>query len=429
MSRKVLIFTYYFPPAGGVAVQRFLKFSKYLPEFGWEPIIVTVANGSYPYYDESLLKEISPSLKVYRTKTFEPFEFYNMLKGKKGKSMPVVSVGSHQNKSFFQKISEYIRANFFVPDARMGWVSYAVKQAEEILKTEKVDAIITTGPPHSTHLIGLDLKEKYGVKWIADFRDPWTGIFYNNILPRTEATKQKDKALETKVLQTADLVTVISPGMKHEFENRAKKIEVLMNGFDEEDFKTQDTRHKTQDKFTIRYVGNLMASQNVEVLWKAIKELRITNYELRIEFIGRVDDLVKQSISENGLNDCVSYIDFVGHSKAIELMQEASMLLFVIPDVKDNALILTGKLFEYLASKSEMISFGPLNGNAAEILKQTGRKPMIDFAGEADTKKQLEASLNYFTQTKGAFKYSDHREQVFSRRNQTNILSQLLQTL
>lgn len=434
MSKKVLIFTYYFPPAGGVAVQRFLKFSKYLPEFGWEPIIVTVANGSYPYYDESLLKEISPSLKVYRTKTFEPFEFYNMLKGKKGKAMPVVSVGSHQNKSFFQKVSEYIRANFFVPDARMGWVSYAVKQAEEIIKEGKnlpdgsqVDAIITTGPPHSTHLIGLELKEKFGLKWIADFRDPWTGIFYNNILPRTESTKQKDKALETKVLQTADLVTVISPGMKHEFEDRAKKIEVVMNGYDEEDFANAELGIRNAEAFTVRYVGNLMASQNVKSLWKVLKESRIAG--LRVEFIGRVDDAVKKSISENGLTDCVSYIDFVDHSKAIELMQDADMLLFVIPEVTDNALILTGKLFEYLASKSEMISFGPVNGNAAEILKQTGRKQMIDFADEAETKRQLEATLNYFNQTKTSFKYSDNREQIFSRRNQTSILSQLLQSL
>ena len=132
MSKKVIIFTYYWPPAGGVAVQRFLKFSKFLPEFGWEPIIITVDNGSYPYLDESLVKEISPSLRVYRTKTFEPFEFYNLLRGKKGKSLPVVSVGSHNKKSFFQTISEYVRANFFIPDARKGWVSYAVKQAEEI---------------------------------------------------------------------------------------------------------------------------------------------------------------------------------------------------------------------------------------------------------------------------------------------------------
>ena len=439
--KRVLIFTYYFPPAGGVAVQRFLKFSKYLPEFGWEPIIVTVENGSYPYYDESLLKEISPSLKVYRTKTFEPFEFYNLLKGKKGKAMPVVSVGSHQNRSLFQKVSEYIRANFFIPDARKGWVSYAVKQAEEILKTEKIDAIITTGPPHSTHLIGLQLKQKFGVKWIADFRDPWTGIFYNNILPRTESTKAKDKALETQVLKTADLVTVISPGMKKEFDDRARKIELVMNGYDEQDFGKSEVRSRKSEVFTIRYVGNLMASQNVEVLWKAIKELRNApartsegiqsggDFKLRIEFIGRVDDAVKKSIAYNGLNDWVSYVDFVGHSQAIELMQNADMLLFVIPDVKDNDLILTGKLFEYLASKSELISFGPVNGNAAEILNETGRQRMIGFEDTLEVKRQLEAAVDSFSKNKFAFKYTDNREQVFSRKNQAGILSRLLQSL
>ncbi|HLP51787.1 MAG TPA: glycosyltransferase [Chitinophagales bacterium] len=420
-TKKVLIFTYYFPPAGGVAVQRFLKFSKYLPEFGWEPIIVSVENGSYPYYDESLLNELSPSLKVYRTKTFEPFEFYNLLKGKKGKAMPVVSVGSHQKRSLFQQTSEYIRANFFIPDARKGWVPYAVKQGEDIIKSQKIDAIITTGPPHSTHLIGLQLKQKYGVKWVADFRDPWTGIFYNNILPRTESTKRKDKALETQVLQTADLVTVISPGMKKEFEARAKKIEVVMNGYDHEDFANTITRK--EDVFTIRYVGNLMASQNVEALWKALAKYK---GEFKLELIGRVDDAVKNSITESGISEYVRYVDFVGHKKAIELMQQADMLLFVIPDVKDGALILTGKLFEYLASKTELISFGPVNGNAAEILQQTGRKNMLAFTDTNETAKQVESALSHFKQTKTAFKYSDTKAEVFSRKNQAGKLGELL---
>ena len=426
MSKKVIIFTYYFPPAGGVAVQRFLKFSKFLPEFGWEPIIVTVNNGSYPYYDKSLLKEISPSLRVYRTKTFEPFELYNLLRGKKGKAMPVVSVGSHQKRSVFQKISEYVRANFFVPDARVGWVSYAVNQAEEILKNEKIDAIITTGPPHSTHLIGLQLKQKYGVKWLADFRDPWTGIFYNNLLPRTEDTKQKDKALETKVLQTADYVTVISPGMKQEFEARAKKIDVLFNGFDEDDFSKLITSEASAAPFTIRYVGNLMASQNVEALWKVIAGL---NTPVKLEFIGRVDAAVKTSIEANGIAGIVSYLDFVDHKKAIALMQQADMVLFVIPDVKDGALILTGKLFEYLASGTEMLSIGPVNGNAAEILKQTGRKPIIAVADGEELKKQLESAINYYNQMNGAYKYKPGKEQVFSRRNQTSLLAEKLNLL
>lgn len=428
MKRKVLIFTYYFPPAGGVAVQRFLKFSKFLPEFGWEPVIVTVANGSYPYYDESLLQEISDSVKVYRTKTFEPFELYNLLKGKKGKAMPVVTVGAQENKSFFQKISEYIRANYFIPDARKGWVPYALKQAEEILKTEKIEAIITTGPPHSTHLIGLQLKKKYGLKWIADFRDPWTGIFYNQILPRTAATVQKDKCLETEVLQNADVVTVISPGMKKEFTARAKQVEVIFNGFDGSDFNLQ---RKTQqpENFTIRYVGNLMASQNVEIFWSAVQQLLKANLPLRIEFVGRVDEPVKQSIAQHGLSDIVEYLDFVDHKKAVELMQDAGLLLFVIPQVKDNELILTGKLFEYLAANTEIISFGPVHGNAADILVQTGRKPMIDFADDKTAIQQLEAAITVFRQTKRSYKYNNRLEQTYTRRSQTGALAELLNRL
>lgn len=428
MKRKVLIFTYYFPPAGGVAVQRFLKFSKFLPEFGWEPVIVTVANGSYPYNDESLLQEISDTVKVYRTKTFEPFELYNLLKGKKGKAMPVVTVGAQENKSFFQKISEYIRANYFIPDARKGWVPYALKQAEEVLKTEKIEAIITTGPPHSTHLIGLQLKKKYGLKWIADFRDPWTGIFYNQILPRTAATVQKDKCLETEVLQNADVVTVISPGMKKEFASRAKQVEVIFNGFDESDFNLQ---RKTQqsENFTIRYVGNLMASQNVEIFWRAVQQLHKAKLPLKIEFVGRVDEQVKQSIAQHGLSDIVEYLDFVDHKKAVELMQDTSLLLFVIPQVKDNELILTGKLFEYLAANTEIISFGPVHGNAAEILAQTGRKPMIDFTDDKTAIQQLEAAIAVFHQTKCSYKYNNQLEQTYTRRSQTGALAELLNRL
>ncbi|MFN8286753.1 MAG: glycosyltransferase [Chitinophagales bacterium] len=421
--KKVLIFTYYWPPAGGVSVQRFLKFTKFLPEFGWQPIIVTVANGSYPYTDESLLQQVDKSVKVYRTKTFEPFEFYNLLRGKKGKALPVVSVGAAKNKSFFQRFSEYIRANFFVPDARVGWVKYAIKQAEEILKTEKIDAIVTTGPPHSTHLIGLDLKQRFTVKWIADFRDPWTGIFYNDILPRTEATRKKDSELETRVLNTADHVTVISPGMKKEFESRAKNIEVVFNGYDEEEFATETKT--TNNAFTIRYVGNLMASQNAALLWQTINTLS-KEHKLRIELVGRVDEEVKRSIAEAGIASLVSYRDFVDHHTAIGLMKTADLLLFAIPDVKGNELILTGKLFEYLASKTEMISFGPVQGNAADILKQTGRKAMIDFKDGAEIQKQLNDALRYFAENKGGYKYSTTAHEVFSRRNQTKELAALL---
>ena len=434
MSKKVLIFTYYWPPAGGVAVQRFLKFSKFLPEFGWEPIIITVDNGSYAYYDESLLKDISPSLRVYRTKTFEPFELYNLLRGQKGKTMPLVAVGANQNKTFFQKATEYIRANFFVPDARKGWVPYAVKQAAEIIKTEQIDAIVTTGPPHSAHLIGLKLKEQFGVKWIADFRDPWTGIVYNEMLPRTKATKQKDKALETAVLKTADQVVVISPGMKEQFEDRARKIDVIFNGYDEDNFTSAEqapvTNADNNEYFTIRYLGNLMASQNTTNLWKAIAELRKSNSaRIKLEFTGRVDAEIQNSIAAEGLKDLTTYNPFTSQQKAINLTRSASLLLFAIFNLPNSKLVITGKIFEYLAACSEIISFGPTDGDAATILKTLGRKPMIDFNDYPETLNQLQAAYNYWQQNGQPFKYNDRRYDIYSRRNQSAALAGLLNTL
>lgn len=427
MKKKVLIFTYYFPPAGGVAVQRFLKFSKFLPEFGWEPIIVTVANGSYPYKDESLLQEISPALRVYRTKTFEPFEFYNLLRGKKGKAMPVVAVGASDNKSLVQKVAEFVRANFFIPDARKGWVPYALKQAQEIIESEKIDAIITTGPPHSTHLIGLKLKEKYGLKWVADFRDPWTKIFYNKLLPRTAGTKAKDKRMEEQVLAAADLVTVISPGLKAGFESKATNIRIIHNGYDEDDFSTAIER-KGQSGFVLRYIGNLMTSQNSVKLWLVIAELIQEGNTITVECIGRVDHSVKQSIAEAGIEKHCLFQDFIDHRSAIALLQTASMLLFIVPDVPDNKLIVTGKLFEYLAACTELISIGPVDGDAATILKQTGRKPMIDFADADSMKAQLLESINNFN-THQQVKYLPALHQNFSRKYLTGLLASELDRL
>lgn len=425
MSKKVLIFTYYFPPAGGVAVQRFLKFSKFLPEFGWEPIIVTVANGSYPYYDESLLKEVSANVKVYRTKTFEPFELYNLLKGKKGKAMPVVSVGAGGEKSLFQKLSEYVRANFFIPDARKGWVPYAVAQAEEILKTEKIDAVITTGPPHSAHLIGLELKKKFGLIWMADFRDPWTKIFYNNILPRTASTEAKDMALEREVLTNADAVSVISNGLQREFEYAAKNIRVIYNGYDEEDFSSA-LPAVNRDYFLIRYVGNLMASENPEHFWKAISRLTTDGKKIKLELIGRVDAPVQESIRENGLENIVAYKSFVPHKEATQLMQSCDMLLFLIPNVPDNKLILTGKLFEYLGSGTPLISFGPVDGDAAAILSQTGRARMIGFDETEEAYTQLSVAVQQFATNVSRNTYAVSSHSIYSRRSQTEQLAKYL---
>ncbi|MBL0310660.1 MAG: glycosyltransferase family 4 protein [Bacteroidetes bacterium] len=429
MSKKVLIFTYYWPPSGGIAVQRFLKFSKYLPQFGWEPIIITVKNGSYPYFDESLEKEVPPDLRVYKTKTFEPFLLYNLLKGKQGKSLPTVEVGSQGNKTSFQKISEFIRANYFIPDARKGWIPYAVKQAEEVLKNEKIAAIITTGPPHSTHLIGLQLKKKFGVKWLADFRDPWTGIIQNQMLPRTASTIAKDESLESEVLQSADTVTVISEGMKEKFEDRTRSLQVIYNGYDDERFSSPSQALPNEKGFLFTYTGNFLASQNVPQLWDALAELKSECPELKLLLIGRVDKEVQKSIEKAEIKDLVVYKDFMPHSEVVSYMWHSSLLLFLLANVEDNKLLMTGKVFEYLPTGTELMGIGPVDGSAQDVMKTANRNSIIDYSDKESMKQRIQSAYHYWNQHGKAGKHSGDEYKQFAASNITRQLARLLEDL
>ena len=391
--KKVLIITYYWPPGSGPGVQRFLKFSKYLREFGWEPIILTVENGSYPSLDASLAKDIPEDLKIFKTKTFEPFQWYNILKGKKGKSTGVGMVGI-QDKSWLQKLALYIRANYFIPDARKGWKKYALKKAKSIIIDDHVDAIITTGPPHSAHLIGLDLKKQMNLPWVADMRDPWTTVFYNEFFPRTEVTKQKDKLLEDLVLQSANGVTVVSNGLKQEFSDRNDNISIIYNGFDETDVPLYIPQRNK--RFTISYVGNFKPNQNVEVLWEVLfeikKEEKDFSTDLELFLTGNVDALVTQSIQFYGLQDNLNLSPFVVHQQAVHRMMSADMLLFVIPKSERNKLIITGKLFEYLATGNLILGIGPVDGDASELLQEANREPLSDYHDKNSIKSQVLAA-------------------------------------
>lgn len=424
--KKVLIITYYWPPGSGPGVQRFLKFSKYLREFGWEPIILTVENGSYPSVDPSLEKEIPSNLKVVKTKTFEPFQWYNLLKGKKGKSTGVGMAGL-QEASLFQKLALHIRANYFVPDARKGWKKYALRDARKIIQTDGVDAIITTGPPHSAHLIGLELKKETKLPWIADMRDPWTTIFYNAEFPRTEATIRKDKALEDSVLHSADAITVVSKGLKQEFSDRNKNVSVIYNGYDQSDVPL--TVPQKNKRFTISYVGNFMPNQNPLILWELLAELKEEvegfSEDLHLCFTGNIDSSILQSIQQKGLEKQLETAPFVPHKEAVQRMNSADVLLFVIPQSKGNKLIITGKLFEYLATGNPILSIGPIDGDAAELLKDAQRDLMNSFADKKAVKSQV---LSYYQSwKKGELEKIENAQLVqFTRRELSRKLADKL---
>jgi glycosyltransferase involved in cell wall biosynthesis len=430
-KRKVLILTYYWPPASGPGVQRFLKISKYISDFGWQPVILTVENTSSSSVDYSLGDDVE-SLQVFKTKTFEPFEVYNRLSGKKGKQVGTGLIGFENNKGLFKKITLFIRANFFIPDARKGWSRFALKEATRIIEENKIEAIITTGPPHSVHLIGLKLKKKFGLPLIADFRDPWTNIFYNKFFPRTKKTKIKDKKLEDSVLVNADLVTVVSNGLSEEFNDRAKKIEVVYNGFDPADI--PEIIPDKSEKFRLSYVGNFKPNQNIESFWEAIAELKNEIPELSTNFIlnltGNLNSGLFEFIDKHDLNDIVEVNSYVAHSEAVKIMTNSGLLLFIIPNTDSNNLIITGKLFEYIASGSPVLSIGPINGNASEILNNSGRDKMIDYSEKDKIKEQIKRYYSLWLNESGKlFKHPASDNQKFSRKHQAKQFADQLNIL
>ncbi len=421
--KKVLIITYYWPPAGGPGVQRVLKLAKYLPRFGWQPVVLTVKNGDYPALDQSLEAEIPSDVTVYKIPIWEPYDLYRKMMGiKKSEPIPVAVLTQQQNPSFKSKMVRWLRGNIFIPDARISWYFNLVREAEKIIQTEDIQALFVSSPPHSLQLAGLKLKQKCNLPLVADFRDPWTDIYYYKDLKRLKLTRRIDSNLERKILRKADRVLTVSPALKRLFESKAPdtKCSVIYNGFDETDFDT--IQSSKQEKFLIGYVGNFSANQNCPVLWNILQKLLESNSafkkSFRLAFTGKIHQDIISSINENGLGEVTEFNDYKPHNEAIEAMRRASTLLFVIPDTKSNEGILSGKLFDYLASGTPLLSVGPPDGDAAEILSETGAGPMVAFDDEEGLKNRIlrlfsawqENSLNEFRPERLKIKKYERRE-------------------
>lgn len=372
MKRKVLIITYYWPPAGGPGVQRWLKFVKYLPEFDIEPIVYIPENANYPLIDESLTLEVLDTLTVLKHPIKEPYKLAGLLSKKSSKTISKGIIANYKKQSLIEKIMLYVRGNYFIPDARKSWVKPSVTFLSNYISKHGIDTIITTGPPHSLHLIGLQLKERLGVRWLADFRDPWTTIGYHKQLKLSEKSKQKHKDLEKQVLNTANQIIVTSLVTKTEFKSLTlKPIEVITNGYDQEitDEVVLDS------EFSIAHIGSLLSKRNPELLWKVLGELVKENKEFskdfKLKLIGAVSDDVIKSIKYNNLSDYVYNIGYVSHKKAIIYQKKAQILLLIEIDSQDTKCIIPGKLFEYMVSNRPIISIGPKGSDVEKIIKET----------------------------------------------------------
>jgi glycosyltransferase involved in cell wall biosynthesis len=369
---KVLIVTYYWPPGSGAGVQRWLKFAKYLPKYGWEPLILTVEPeyAAYPAIDSSLFNEVTPDLKVYRTRATDWFRIYNKDKSK----IPSAGFATNDNKSLYGKIIRFIRGNFFIPDPRKGWNKFALREASRLIEEHEIKHIITTSPPHSTQLIGMELRKKYpGITWIADLRDPWTDIYYYDSFYHTPVARKIDENYEKKVLGTADKIIAIGKSLKNSFCARIPgiegKIEVITNGYDEDDF-TGISPAKPSD-FTISYIGTLSDSYPVAGFINAVDHLNKKGYSIRLRFVGSLSSSQQNLIRLKTASSMTEFIPYANHANAIRYMMESSILLLIIPDHHSNKSIITGKLFEYLASSRPVLCIGPSDGDAADILRIT----------------------------------------------------------
>lgn len=374
--KRVLIITYYWPPGGGSGVQRWLKFSRYLPEFGWEPVIFTVDNPQYQLSDKSLEGETLPGIEVHRLKAFDPNDLYNQWFSKSiGK--PNVGFTSSKKESAAFRLVKWIRGNWFIPDSRIFWVKPASKRIKQILSEKKFDAIISTGPPHSLHLIGKKVAESTGVRWIADFRDPWTEIYYFNEMRPSESTRKKHLRLEKAVLTSANDIVVVGETMKRMFALHTQKpIHVITNGYDHEDYGSLAKSHiYTSTTFIISHIGVMSPTQNPYSLWIALKQLVEELPAFREKFVlkltGEVDHGIIQHAREAGLEKHLVHTTYQPHKKAIEAQIEADILLLSINKVANSEYLLTGKLFEYLGAERPILCIGPPNGDAAHIISET----------------------------------------------------------
>ncbi len=398
--KKVLIVTYYWPPAGGPGVQRVLKFVKYLPKFGWQPLILTVANGEYPAIDKSLEKNIPSECKIFKTSSLEPMALYKRFMGLDKNANIPTAVLADSNPSFKKRFANWVRLNIFVPDAKIGWKRFAVKEGLEIIKNEKPDLIFSSSPPPTVHLIASELAKRRNLKWIADFRDPWTDIHYYEDQPRLSFVKALDKKYEHRALNQADIVTCISQlDIELDF---AKKTDVakcinIPNGYDEDDFVSIDTSNSSTEKFTILHLGAVNKERNPVKFFKAVNSLRekgaITKQNFQITFVGKVESIIKDTVEQNNISELVNYVDYLPHSKALKQIEKANALLLLVTQSQKNRRILPGKTFEYMRTGKYILALGPEDGEVSRIITETKTGKVIEYSDEAKMEETLETLI------------------------------------
>ena len=383
--KRLLVISYYWPPSGGSGVQRWVKFCKYLPSLGWQPVVYTPSNPEQIAVDESLLADIPPEVEVLKTRIHEPYDTYRKLIGGGNAAVGEVNPLNAGKKTWKQKAGVWARGNLFIPDPRVGWVEPSVRFLKEYLDGHPVDAMVTTGPPHSMHLIGLKLKKATGIRWIADFRDPWTEMFYFKHLGLWPLAESRHRKLEKAVLDGADAVISVSPPVRDDFQSKtATQVHLITNGFDEDDFAVPENAPRICDGyFTVVHTGLFAADGNPINLWDALSLKCSHDAEfrrlLRIRLAGKTDAGIISAIRERGLGDNLDNLGYLPHSETVAEQRSASVLMLPLRREPEYAKVLPGKIFEYLAARRPVLGIGQEDGAAACVLRDSGCGTMVDW--------------------------------------------------
>lgn len=392
--KKVLIITYYWPPAGGPGVQRWLNFVKYLPQHQIKPIVYIPSNPNYPIVDNDIINEVPKGVQLISQPIFEPYNIANMFGKNNSKTISKGIISDEKQQTWKQKTLLWIRGNVFIPDARKFWISPSVKFLSKYITEHHIDTIITTGPPHSIHLIGLKLKNKLSLKWIADFRDPWTTIGYHQKLKLSNKAKRKHLLLEKQVLNSSDQLITTSWGTQKEFSNKtATPIAVITNGFDE----IKPIAIELDKKFTLSHIGSLLSERNPINLWLALAELTNENNDFatyfQLNLAGVVSESIIKSIKQHGLSNYLNTLGYISHAEAIQLQHKTQLLLLIEINSEITKAIIPGKLFEYLQAKRPILGVGPKNADLAKIIKETQSGTFFHYNEKEKIKAQI---LTYF---------------------------------
>ena len=424
-AKKLLIITYYWPPAGGPGVQRWLKFVKYLPIFNIQPIVYIPENPTYPIIDKGLESEVSEKAIILKNKITEPYGLAKMFSKNNTKKISSGIIPNQKKQSFLEKTLLWVRGNLFIPDARFLWVKPSVKYLKQYIQENNIDTIVTSGPPHSLHLIGLQLKKELDIKWLADFRDPWTTIGYHKALKLSSYAEKKHKVLEKEVLNSADTIIVTSKTTKIEFQAiTSKPIEIITNGYDVEKIEKQ----ALDIKFTLAHIGSFLSERNPEILWQSLNELVSENFNFKNDFclklIGATSQEVLDTIASYQLGDYVQNLGYVSHKVAVAHQRKSQVLLLIEIDSEDTKSIIPGKLFEYMVSERPIIAIGPKGSDFAEIITSTNTGVFFTY----DEKEKLKALLlKYYQKYRNQdLKVNAVGLQQYSRKNLTEQLAKLI---